>query len=152
MIDTRDLTIRPATMDDAKPLYDWRTDAETMQASHTTTAFPFSDHMAWLGRTLKDSSRTLLVAELDGELVGTVRVDRRDDFSELSWTVAPSHRGRGIGQRMVLAVAETTPAPLYAEVKEGNAASIRIAAAAGFHEVGRANGIIHYRKSADARG
>ena len=80
----------------------------TRHASLNTENISFEAHQAWVRSVLADPARRLYVAERQGIPVGTLRVDRRDDACELSWTVAPEFRGRGIGTRMVMMVAAST--------------------------------------------
>jgi len=116
------LVLRPATMEDAQVIFAWRNDPQTRASSLTPGEVWWPEHMAWLRSSLSHPDRALLIAEQDGEPVGTVRIDR----DELSWTVAPEHRGRGIGKQMLSLVAGT------ARIKRTNIASQKTAKAAGF--------------------
>ncbi|MBW6487332.1 MAG: hypothetical protein K0B01_14400 [Syntrophobacterales bacterium] len=69
------ITLRPATIQDADMLLDWRNDPETRKASHSTSEVVTEEHIAWLTKTLGNANRRLLVAEEDGAPVGTVRAD-----------------------------------------------------------------------------
>lgn len=126
---------RSATAADANPLFRWRNDPATRAASLESSEVVWDDHVAWLTQSLVSENRRLLVAELDGEPVGTVRFDRQEAGWAMSWTVAPERRGQGLGGRMVRAAAENFGAPLSAVVLSGNVASRKIAAAAGFVQV-----------------
>lgn len=126
------LTLRTATMEDAKQLHEWRNDLLTRQNSINMDEVPWENHVAWLEKSLASPDRTLLVAEQDERPVGTVRIDREDGVLELSWTVAPDARGNGVGQKMVALCADQTEGPLVAHIKRENRASQRIAEAAGF--------------------
>ena len=132
------LRLRPAGRADAPLLYAWRNDPETRLASHATDPIAWSDHVAWLGASLASPDRRLRIAEVDGEPVGVVRAARSSDGWELSWTVAPRARSRGIGRRMLRAFVESLDGPLCATIRRDNAASAKIAAAAGFVRVGDA--------------
>jgi len=128
------LHLRPATMDDAKILFDWRNDPLTRQHSHNSGEVPWKSHLAWLQTSLANPARTLYVAESDGTAVGTVRADLLEGGEyELSWTVAPEARGKGFGKQMVLQFAREmlSGKRLLAEVKRGNIASEKIAQALG---------------------
>jgi len=139
-------TLKPATMDDADLLLAWRNDPATRQASHTTDPVQRSEHREWLSCSLGNPNRRLYLAEEGGMPVGTVRADFADGVWELSWTVAPSARGRGVAKRMVAALADTIADPIRAEVKATNAASARIAEHAGMHFDRESDGILHYRR------
>jgi Acetyltransferase (GNAT) domain len=60
-------------------------------------------------------------------------MDLLDDVWEMSWTVAPEHRGKGVGAAIVqLAVSRMTGERVFAEIKAANFASRRIAEKSGF--------------------
>ena len=67
---------------------------------------------------------------------------------ELSWTVAPDARGRGVGKRMVALAASQILAPIRAEVKSDNISSVRIAEHAGMVFEREVNGILHFSRPA----
>lgn len=141
------LTLRPACAADAALLLAWRNDAGTRGASHSTRPITPEEHARWLAATLDNPHRQLLVAEEQGVPVGSVRADRdpQGDCHELSWTVAPDARGRGIGARMVGLLVQRLGGAVRAEIKPGNHASMRIAQAAGLHFAGERDGVLHYR-------
>lgn len=127
-------------MADAADLLRWRNDDDTRKFSLHREVVTWSEHLDWLSRVLHDGKTELYVAETAGELVGTVRIDHRNGVKELSWTVAPEFRGRGLGLLMVgMAVHHAKP-PLVARIHPLNDASRRIAAKAGFVEVGAESG------------
>ena len=125
-------------MEDARALYEWRNDPLMRQQSRNTDAVPWEKHVAWLEQSLTMPTRRFYIAEQGGMPVGTVRADERDGVQELSWTVAPEARGRGIGKRMVLQfVQQVLPnASLLAGIKQGNAASESIARALNLSPIG----------------
>lgn len=135
-------------MADADMLLLWRNDPETRQASRCPAVVPRDEHLSWLSHTLADPDRRLFVAEEDGTGVGTVRIERHADEFELSWTVAPEARGRGIGTRMVALLAGQVPGPIRAEIRAGHVPSIRIAEAAGMQPAGAHGDFLRYRRPA----
>lgn len=77
--------------------------------------------------------RETLVAKQNGANVGYIHLDRLDGSCELSWVVAPSYRGNGIGTKMVCAALLISDCPeITAEIRPENAASIVIAKRCGF--------------------
>jgi RimJ/RimL family protein N-acetyltransferase len=142
------ITLRPATIDDADMLLEWRNDPETRKASHNTDHVQRDDHISWLSRTLGNPNRRLYVAEENGSPIGTVRADLADGVWELSWTVSPKARGRGVAKRMVAVLATKISEPIRAEVKTGNIASARIAEHAGMAFERETDGVLHYKRSA----
>ena len=141
------IRLRPVTIQDADLLLDWRNDPETRNASHNTEIVQREEHISWLTRTLNNPSRQLFIAEEKEVPVGTVRADFADGVYELSWTVAPDARGRGVGTRMVAQLANQIPVPIRAEVKSGNTASARIAEHAGMKFDREVDGVLHFRRA-----
>lgn len=142
------VVLRFASTDDAKILFEWRNDPTTRTASHNTYEVRFEDHLTWLEKSLANPRRMLFVAELNGIPVGTVRADRSDDAWTISWTVAPSYRGSGVGKAIVLKLARSITDPIRAEVKSENIASIRIAEHAGMRLICEVAGILHFERTA----
>jgi RimJ/RimL family protein N-acetyltransferase len=140
--------LRPATLEDAKLLFEWRNDPSTRAASHDTAEIGWETHIAWLEKILADPNRRLLLAQRGDAPVGTVRADFANGVYELSWTVAPEYRGCGVGAAIVRKVAEEIPEALRAEVKVGNTASARIAEKAGMRFMGEILGILHFARDA----
>lgn len=141
-----ELHLRPATAADAALLLAWRNDEGTRSASHTTRAIEPGEHARWLDATLRNPDRRLFIAQEHGEAVGSARADRDADGAchELSWTVAPAARGRGVGVRMVRLLMAEVSGPVRAEVKPGNPASVRIAEAAGLRFDEERGGVLHF--------
>lgn len=127
-------------------LWEWRNDPETRRASHDTAEIPTDVHLSWLKESLKNPRRKLFIAQENGMAVGTVRADFSEGVWELSWTVAPNARGRGVAKQMVALLAHQIREPIRAEVKAGNTASARVAEYAGMEFFREIDGILHYRR------
>ncbi|MGA7876614.1 MAG: GNAT family N-acetyltransferase [Desulfoferrobacter sp.] len=140
------ITLRPATIQDADLLLEWRNDPETRKASHNTAEVQRDEHVSWLSRTLNNPNRRLLVAEEDGAPVGTARAD----FSEGVWGAildgTPKRERARVAKQMVALLAHQISEPIRAEVKAGNIASARIAEHAGMELDREADGVLHYRR------
>jgi RimJ/RimL family protein N-acetyltransferase len=128
------LEVRPATADDAALLLRWRNDPEVRAWSRSTEETPREEHEAWLRGVLADPDRHLLVVlrASDGEPVATTRYDLvTGDRSgwEISITVAPGMRGKGVGSATLqasdawLARAEPTAREVVAHVRPANTGS-----------------------------
>jgi RimJ/RimL family protein N-acetyltransferase len=142
---TEQVNLRPVTMADAEDLLVWRNDPETRHASHNTDEISLDRHLAWLEASLnKPEQRRLWIAEMNAKSVGTCRADRIDGAWELSWTVAPNFRGKGIAQKMLSAIIERFQDPLVAEIKVGNIASIKVSERAGFIFDKEEHGVLFY--------
>ena len=137
---TPPLTMRPATKADARLLHEWRNDPEARRASRNTDRVPWEVHEAWLARMLELPACMIRIVEEGGRPAGVIRAERSGDHWELSWTVAPSARGRGIGRRMLVQFASQIEGRIVATIRRDNIASGRIALAAGLRLVGEAAG------------
>ncbi|WOS42234.1 GNAT family N-acetyltransferase [Xanthomonas rydalmerensis] len=77
------------------------------------------------------------VAEWQGQVLGFVA----DDGDELAWLyVDPAARRRGVGQALVTAVQDASPAGLTLELLDGNVAALAFYRACGFVETGVQHG------------
>ncbi|WP_137169149.1 GNAT family N-acetyltransferase [Marinomonas sp. FW-1] len=137
--------LRPAEMKDAEFLLAWRNDPATREASHNQDVIGLDDHIKWLSNSLnKPDLRLLWIAEMDGLAVGTCRADRLEYAWEVSWTVAPEARGKGIAHQMLSKLVHSFNEPLVAQVKPDNIASMKVAERAGFVLDKQENGVLFY--------
>lgn len=140
------ITLRLATFNDSKTLFNWRNNPKTRRASHNTARIKWEEHKLWLKATLQNPNRRLYIAEQNGVPVGTVRADLFDGVYELSWTVSPEAQGRGIGKNMVAILAKKIKNPIRAEIKVENSASAKIAEYAGMTFDYEKNGVMYYSR------
>ena len=84
----------------------WRNDEQTREHSIDQSVVTEADHRRWLDASLSSSERHLFVIETAGQPVGTTRLDRRDAGWEISITVAPDHRGKGLGSVLLKVTAD----------------------------------------------
>lgn len=120
------MQIRPATIEDAKRLFEWRNDPLTRAMSVNTDPVEWGGHARWLEARLSREAPNLFIAEVEGLPVGTFRIDG----DEISYTVAPDYRGRGHASQMLVLAFERFGG-LRAEIKPDNSASIAAATKAG---------------------
>jgi len=109
------LVARPATLEDARPLWEWRNDQATRVASLSSEVVAWDDHLAWLADSLTRTDRMLLVVEDPGSStgpIGTVRWDlermgegqREGEHAwEVSITVAPERRRQSLARPLLRA-------------------------------------------------
>jgi RimJ/RimL family protein N-acetyltransferase len=125
------ITLRRASLADADLLLAWRNDPQSRIASRNAACVQSDEHQGWLSRTLASGDHKLMIAEICGRPAGVVRADRIAQGWELSWTVAPEARGRGVGGRMLAEFVAALEGRLVATIRRDNVASRRIASAAG---------------------
>lgn len=100
-----DMHIRPATIDHAEMLFRWRNHPSTRKASLDTAELAYTQHLAWLERSLAaKTDRFLFVAMLGTLAVGSIRFDRISELVfEVSLYLDPDLHGLGLGQEMLIA-------------------------------------------------
>lgn len=125
------LYLRPATVDDARLIFEWANDPEVRENSFNTDDILWDDHLAWFTRTLADESTLLFILMKDDAPVGQVRLANSDKW-QISYSIASVYRGQGYG-KLILQLAENELVveghggeKLYAEVKMDNIASQKI--------------------------
>ena len=98
------------------------------------------EHDKWLAKVLADQSnqRLFILENLDASPCGQVRFSRteRDDW-EIHFSMDPQYRGQRLGVQLIRAgldvfLGQEHRSRITARVKNGNAASLRILATAGF--------------------
>ncbi|UOF02255.1 GNAT family N-acetyltransferase [Bdellovibrio reynosensis] len=127
------MIFRLATINDAELLFQWRNDPITRTQSIKQDEITWPTHLKWFKDSLNNKFRKIYIAEIDSEPVGTLRFDFGEKDVELSWTVAPSHRGKGIGTVLLQEGTKLESGFCFiARIKGSNSASIRMAEKAGF--------------------
>lgn len=137
------VTLRLAEWTDSDLLLGWRNDETSRRFSRHDDPVDKSGHEQWLESVLADPRRQLLVAEADGLALGVVRWDEEvpthwEGRWEVSITLAPEHRGRGLAVPMLVAAEEwltarvVGPHRLLASINVANVASTRLFARAGY--------------------
>ena len=103
-----------------------------------TVPLPATEHAAWLAQTIARADRRLYVAELEGnEPIGTARLDREAGAWEVSITVEPKQRGRGIAMAVLAAIEREARSAgvmtLTARIRANNARSVAAFKKAGYY-------------------
>ncbi|HYE13642.1 MAG TPA: GNAT family N-acetyltransferase [Pyrinomonadaceae bacterium] len=138
------LTLRPARLEDSERLLAWRNERAALAASRTLLPIPFEEHARWFPASLCDPLKSIYIVEVEGEPAGYARAEWRGEAWELSWLLAPDHRGRRLSYPMVWALVESTHGPVEAYIRTGNVASRKAAEAAGLRLSGRDGDFLIY--------
>lgn len=136
-----EVTLREATVSDARVIWLWRNDPDTVAASLSAAGVDWDEHLEWYRRVLEDPMRHLLVVERENRSVGMLRLDQINETeAEISINIAPTLRGQGLGSQSLVAALEWAGSKgrlktILARVRADNEASVRAFAAAGFVQV-----------------
>ena len=96
------LVARPALPEDAMDVLHWRNDPKARAMSRQDGPIDEAVHRAWYSQVLSDPDRLLIIGVLVGQKIGMVRFDRRQlPVWEVSITLVPEVRGRGLGRRLL---------------------------------------------------
>lgn len=138
-------TVRPATLDDITAITAIYNEAVlTTVATFDTEPKSEAERAVWF--SAHDARHPILVAEIEGEVIGWASLSKWSDrlayseTAEISLYVHSSRRGQGIGRQLTAAiVAEGAKAGLHtliARIAAGNEASVRLHRTAGFELIG----------------
>jgi RimJ/RimL family protein N-acetyltransferase len=96
------ISVRTASFQDARFLWELANDRDVRANSFNTQPIPWEDHVKWLEARSNDPSTVLLVA-LDEALnpCGQIRFDVQESEAELNYSLARKARGRGLGAALI---------------------------------------------------
>ncbi len=133
-----DLELRKVNIKDIDLIYEWANDDETRAQSFSTAKISYEDHTKWFNDKIVSEDTLFYIMENKGEPAGTVRLDLKDNTGYISYSIAPSVRGRGLGVVILKLLEEKVKEynksandakkikKLLGEVKGSNKASQRI--------------------------
>jgi RimJ/RimL family protein N-acetyltransferase len=91
-------SIRLAVLRDACLLWEWANDPMTRRNSFNPEPISWDRHQDWFATKLTSPDCRLWIMELEKTPVGQIRYDRISaDTAQISFSVAPFVRGRGLG-------------------------------------------------------
>lgn len=142
-----ELTVRPATRQDAEAIWQWRNDAATRSFSRSRSFIPWKDHVQWFSAVLDDPGSVVFmvmpsssIGTESAEPIAVVRFVRYSE-SNADWLVnlnlRPESRGLGLGAHVLFAACEALfhhhgVQVLRAEIHPQNIASKRVFEELGF--------------------
>ncbi len=127
------LSVRHAELRDEAMLLEWANNRATRENAFHPKSITPQEHRAWFRARLRqpDCCALYVVETISGIPLGQVRFDRSSDEWEISYSVAPLFRGRGIGRSMLEEAIRHLRkchgnVSLFGQVKLANSASRRI--------------------------
>lgn len=133
-----------AKITDAKILFEWRNDIITRKSFFNTDEIKWDDHLVWLEKTIADPNKKLFICKLLNEKIGTVRADWCGEYYEMSWTISPEFRGKGLASEMVSLIFKNLKGLVRAEIKVSNTPSTKIAKSLNMKLINTIKGVHHF--------
>jgi UDP-2,4-diacetamido-2,4,6-trideoxy-beta-L-altropyranose hydrolase len=132
---SKQLSLRPASEDDCKNIFEWRNHELNRKYSLNSALLDWQIHQKWFAKALNES-KILVVKSLASE-IAVVRFDFGQIKPEISIYMAPGFHGLGYGLSVLLAAtnwfeSNYPKTHLNAKILPSNQASISIFTEAGF--------------------
>jgi len=133
---TSNCSLRAAVDTDKNRVLAWANDPETRDASFHCEPISEAAHNVWFAESLA-GARSLYIIERDGTPIGLARLDMLEvNEAVVSLTIAPEHRGQGLGAAALTALTHEAAAlgvpRLLAKIRKTNTRSRRTFEHAGF--------------------
>lgn len=94
--------LKKADASDLESTYEWASDPVVRAYSFNQNKISKEEHTNWFSKKVKDENCLYLIAEADGEKlgskIGSIRFDIKDKEAVISYLIAPKHHGKGLGQ------------------------------------------------------
>jgi len=132
------ITLRLATLQDCRRVWEWRNESLTREASFNTDHIPYEGHKRWFFNKLPSSdTRIYIFLDRAGHEIGYVRFNMLKTQAEISISVDKNERGKGYGAAAIRQssdqiLSEGSTRHVLAYVKKGNLASKAVFERAGF--------------------
>lgn len=137
------LHVRPASDTDAMLLHQWRNHESTRSMSVYPREISLEEHLGWYTRSLRDSSRCILIGMVGNIPVGSIRFDRlAGGEHEISLYLDPALHGLRLGTHLLrqgeiyMKDGHDTVPTFVATVLNSNPGSRKLFAAAGYRNIG----------------
>ncbi len=129
------MNLKLAKKENSKALFDWRNEESVRRQSRNMDPISWETHSVWFEKSLVNPNRQIYLAEVDGQEVGMIRVDKDENGCELSWLVDSKFRGKGYGKQMLNQIVGCLSGHICAQIKKNNAPSLAMAKSLGFRRI-----------------
>ena len=127
--------LRPAAAADAPRVADLLIDTRSVFMPYAPSVHSEDEVREWVARKLLPS-RGVVVAEIDGSIVGAMHTERTDAASWITqMAVDPAHVGNGIGSLLLAHAMGTLPQPIRLYTFQANVRARRFYERHGFNAV-----------------
>jgi len=143
-------TLREAsTYQDALLLFNWVNDKTVRQNSLSSESITFQNHINWFETKMKDENcKIYILTDLYKSNIGQIRVEMKDEYYEIDYTISEQYRGNGFGNKIInLLQVKLGNINLLARVKNNNIPSIKIFTKNGFKLVSENDDVLIFTKN-----
>ena len=143
------ISLRNATMEDALDILKWRNDEKSRENSFSKETINIPQHLEWYKKKMADPDCHLFILMDADAKAGHIRLDVNGDVAEISYMIAPDHRGKGYGKEILRLVEQDVPDGIKVLVGftlPGNEGSRKCFAAQDYREL-TAGDVICYIKT-----
>jgi len=138
--DAQGVNIREAQLEDCEQIWLLSNSTGVRENSFNPEPIELESHITWYEKKLASADVAFYVYDLQGVLGGQVRYDKIKDAAEISFSVAPAFRGRGMGKTLIRdtigqACERLNVDRVFGLVREFNHASIHTFLGLGFQRV-----------------
>lgn len=91
------LKLRRANDSDLEITYKWATDKTIRAFSFQQQKITIGEHTDWFQRKIKDNNCIYLIAEMDKQLIGSIRFDISQNEALISYLISSEFHGQGLG-------------------------------------------------------
>jgi UDP-2,4-diacetamido-2,4,6-trideoxy-beta-L-altropyranose hydrolase len=132
------IEMRKVTTLDSKNLFEWRNNKKIRDVSINSELIVWDEHQKWFDGVMSDSKCKLLIGMIDGEQIGVVRFDIKQDVAEVSIYLVPvrgySGKGKGLlfASEKWLKINYSGIKSINANVLSGNEASKKLFLSSGY--------------------
>lgn len=91
------VSLKKATIEDLQTTYEWAADPIVRAFSFSKHEISFEEHSSWFTKKISDENCLYLIAEMNGEKIGSIRFDLNNNEAIISYLIAPKFHGKGLG-------------------------------------------------------
>jgi RimJ/RimL family protein N-acetyltransferase len=145
MLDQSKLLLRPATMGDAKNIFDWRNDPWLVPFSSSQKKVEWEEHQKWFKACLDDKEVAIFIIEIEGQGAGQIRYNREQEtLCTVAISMLKPFTGKGYGVTLLKKggqiISRKWPIKFIdGFIRDDNIASISAFKKAGFSEINNTN-------------
>ena len=95
------IKLRPASMEICETVREWICDEDVRAAAFDPKVIPLDEHRQWFSRKIEDKNGVYWIAEIQNLPVRQIRFEKKNDFAEVSVTLAKNSRNKGLGTKLL---------------------------------------------------